>query len=116
MMKAYKEGVVLELEFEQNVSEILKFLKKLLIESSWPFVYSLDCVRPTYICLAPSTCSNVNLIQKHPQRHPQNHVLQITEHPVAQSSRYTISHPRSQTAYVDLCSQGGWKSYKVLAV
>ena len=39
MMKAYKEGVVLELEFEQNVSEILKLLKKLLIESSWPFVY-----------------------------------------------------------------------------
>lgn len=38
-MKAYKEGVVLELEFEQNVSEILKFLKKLLIKSSWPFVY-----------------------------------------------------------------------------
>ena len=39
MMKAYNEGVVLELEFEQNVSEILKFLKKLLIESSWSFVY-----------------------------------------------------------------------------
>ena len=39
MMKAYNEGVVLELEFEQNVNEILKFLKKLLIESSWSFVY-----------------------------------------------------------------------------
>ena len=31
MMKAYNVGVVLELEFEQNVSEILKFLKKLLV-------------------------------------------------------------------------------------
>lgn len=31
MMKAYTVGVVLELEFEQNVSEILKFLKKLLV-------------------------------------------------------------------------------------
>lgn len=39
MMKAYNVGVVLELEFEQNVSEILKFLKKLLVESSWSFAY-----------------------------------------------------------------------------
>lgn len=41
MMKAYNVGVVLELEFEQNVSEILKFLKKLLVESSWSFTYYL---------------------------------------------------------------------------
>lgn len=31
MMKAHNVGVVLELEFEQNVSEILKFLKKMLV-------------------------------------------------------------------------------------
>lgn len=49
-----------------------------------------DWLRPTHTgesnLLYSSTYSNVNLIQKHPHRHTQNNIWQISEHPVAQSS------------------------------